>query len=56
MIVEIARLRYHLRSAGITYQGAHSVEVRVIASSYASMYVSHSARSARSPFENFQCL
>ena len=36
---ETAALRTHLRSAGTTYQGAHAVDVSVIASSYALRYV-----------------
>ena len=45
-----------LRSAGMTYQGAHAVEVAVMAASYASMYSSQSARSATSAALNFHSL
>src|ERR687894_3306523 len=42
-----------LWSAGMTYHGAHGVEVAVRASSYAAMYSSHRARSVTSAELNF---
>ena len=45
-----------LLSAGITYQGAHAVEVVVIASSNACMFWSQNARSATSAALNFHSL
>ena len=46
----------HLWSAGITYHGAHGVDVAVSASSKAAMYSSQCARSATSAALNFQSL
>ena len=43
----------HQRSAGMTYQGAHGVDVAVSASSNAAMYSSKRARSATSAALNF---
>ena len=48
------RLRTQLWSAGTTCQGAHSVEVSRIVSSYAAVNSSQSLRSSRSPSRNFQ--
>jgi hypothetical protein len=45
-----------LWSAGITYQGAHGVEVAVTASSNACMYSSQCDRSATSDALNFHSL
>ena len=52
----MARSRNQFRFAGMTYHGESFVDVSESASSYAAVYLSHSARSARSPVENFQFL
>lgn len=50
----MAQFRYHLRSDGMTYQGAASVLHRLSAAEYASWYESQKPRSSISPGFYFQ--